>query len=535
MALRKKFEIIFLVFFFIFSSWLMWKSFSYDSKTSEFAIARNEVGDFGLHLALIRSFSLGNNFPPESPFYPGPPLPYHYAFDLTVGLLERIGVRIDYAVNGISVVFFMLLLYLIFKLPQLILGTGPTAGVLAVVLFLFSSSLSFIDFFKGKAFNFSLIQQVWRLPDYVNKGPFDGSVISIFSSLNPYLNQRHLIVAMALSVFMILYVARKLLRNADLSTSSVVILGMLLGLGTRVHVLLAFGTGVVLSCLFIFFRKARHVVSLAAFFLLFALPHIKELLTLHRGGGIFFNPGFLASHPLTLWSFLQFWWLNIGLALLFIPLGVICSDAKQQKVFFAILPLFVIANLFQLSFRIEHNYALIELFFVLCMPFLVRGLVAVWKRKLVWKGIAVVSFIGLTLSGFLNLMAVKNDFHYRVADAPSNPFMRWIKENTEPNAIFLSAQNLYDPVTLAGRKSYFGATYYLEVMGYDIRTRREQTKDFYEVQDTETLKQMRSNSIQFIVVPKKPVADFLYFPSVAFLNQYLKVAYRDIGVTVYSL
>ena len=88
----------------------MWKSFSYDNKTAEFVIARNEVGDFGLHLALIRSFSWGNNVPAESPFYPGKPLPYHYSVDFVVGVLEKVGVRVDYALNGLSAIFFALLL-----------------------------------------------------------------------------------------------------------------------------------------------------------------------------------------------------------------------------------------------------------------------------------------------------------------------------------------------------------------------------------------------------------------------------------------
>ena len=65
----------------------MYKSFGYDEKRHDFRIQRHQIGDFGLHLSLIRSFSWGNNFPVESPFFPGRPFPYHYYFDLFVGLL----------------------------------------------------------------------------------------------------------------------------------------------------------------------------------------------------------------------------------------------------------------------------------------------------------------------------------------------------------------------------------------------------------------------------------------------------------------
>ncbi len=535
MAAKKGFEVALIVFLSIFSWWLMWKSFSYDAKTSEFVIARNEVGDFGLRLALIRSFSWGNNFPVESPFYPGPLLPYHYATDALAGLLERSGIRIDIAINGVSVVFFVALLYLIYTFPQLFFKSTPIVGLGAIALFLLSSNLSFVNFFQAEPLRFSLIEKIWRLPDYLYKGPFDGSVISIFSSLNPYLNQRHLIVGMAIGFAIIFYAVRKLLRNEEISETKVVLMGIFLGLGTRVHILIAFGAGIVLSLLFLLFRKAGRVVPLAAFSFVFALPHISEILRLPSVNRAFFRPGFLTPPPLTLWNFLRFWWLNAGFALIFIPLGVAYSDASRRKVFFAILPLFILPNLFQFSFRMEHNYALFELFFVLSIPFLLRGLTSLWEKKLIGKALAIISFMGLTFSGILNLMVIKNDFRYRVADAPRNPFIQWIKESTLPNAVFLSPQNLYDPVILAGRRSYFGATYYLEVMGYDIVSRRARAKDFFEASSLATLEQMRGSGIQYIAIPNTPIPDFPYAVNEPFLTRSLPAVYKDRSITVFRL
>lgn len=535
MVLRKRFEIILLIIFFAFSIWLMWKSFSYDSKTHEFVVSRNEVGDFGLHLALVRSFSWGNNFPTQSPFYPGPPLPYHYGFDLFAGLLERAGIRIDYAVNGISVIFFVLLLYLIYKLPRVLFRLSPLAGILAVMLFLFSSNLSFVEFFKGKTLDASLLQQFLQLPDYINKGPYDGSMISIFSSLNPYLNQRHLIVGMALSILIISYAVERLVHEAEIFSSSVVTLGILLGLGTRIHILVSLGTGVVVACLLLFFRRARLLIPFIVFFVLFALPHINELVTLGRQRANFFYPGFLASRPLTIWSFVQFWWLNIGLAVIFIPLGFIRSDSKQKKLFLSTLPLFIIANLFQLSFRIEHNYSLIAVFLVICIAYEVRGLMFLWEKEVIWKIVALASFVGLTLSGFLNLMVVKNDFHYRVTDGGSNPFMQWIKNETSPNSIFLSPQNLYDPVALSGRRSYFGATYYLEVMGYEVNARKNLAKVFFESTTQGDLNSMKAWGIGYVVIPRRPINDFPYTVHRDFFQEKLLRVYSDSDREVYKL
>ncbi|KKQ33995.1 MAG: hypothetical protein US48_C0004G0001, partial [Candidatus Levybacteria bacterium GW2011_GWA2_37_36] len=133
----------------------MYKSFGYDEEKHDFRIERHQIGDFGLHLSLIRSFSWGNNFPVESPFFPGKPFPYHYYFDLLVGLLEKAGLRIDIAFNGISILSFTLLLFLIYKLPQLIFRKSKLLGALSVILFVFHSNFTFIDFFKEKGLSLS--------------------------------------------------------------------------------------------------------------------------------------------------------------------------------------------------------------------------------------------------------------------------------------------------------------------------------------------------------------------------------------------
>ena len=90
-------DAIFFLAFFLVSWWLMAKSFGYDAKKSQFRVARHEVGDFGLHISLIRSFVEGENTPVQSPFFPGQPLVYHYGVDWLTAQFVRAGIPIDYA------------------------------------------------------------------------------------------------------------------------------------------------------------------------------------------------------------------------------------------------------------------------------------------------------------------------------------------------------------------------------------------------------------------------------------------------------
>ena len=139
MAKRLAGNVILIIFLLFFSWWLMEKSFGYDPASSQFRIARHEVGDFGLHISLIRSFAWGNNWLPESPFFPGKPLVYHYTIDWLAGKLLRSGIPIDYALNGISAIALTILLYGLYRLTSLLPRGSHVAGLLSIVFFLLPS------------------------------------------------------------------------------------------------------------------------------------------------------------------------------------------------------------------------------------------------------------------------------------------------------------------------------------------------------------------------------------------------------------
>lgn len=535
MALKRKFDILLVIVFFLFSMWLMYKSFGYDDVNHRFRIARHQIGDFGLHLSLIRSFSWGDNFPVESPFFPGKPLPYHYYFDLLIGLLERIGLRIDIAFNGVSIALFTALLFLIYKLPQLIFRKSKLLGILSVWLFVFHSNFTFIDFLKEKGLSFSVFRDLWLLPDYLNKGPFDSSLISIFFTLNVYLNQRHLIAAFAMGLGIIYLLLRKLMHSQKISQKTLIFLGLLLGILSRVHTLTFLAVALSILMFFILFRRLRLVFPFflpAVFIFFFQAKDIMGQDLSH----VFWSPGFLSEKPFSIVNFIAFWFLNLGLALILIPFSFFLSSKKQKLIFLSVFPLFVIGNAFQLSFRIDHNHSLFNFFFIFANFYIAYFLLALFKKKTLFRRCIFILFIFLlTISGLIDLMAVKNDFQFYYSDAPSNQFMQWIRENTNKRAIFLSKQEILDPVTLSGRKNYFGHTYYLSVMGYNYQDRSNRAKLYFEATSQDILTMMRKDGINYIVVPQKPVADFTYQVNKVFLDRSLKKAYKDENVIVYQL
>lgn len=515
----------------------MYKSFGYDAKKHEFRIARHEVGDFGLHLAIIRSFSWGDNYVPESPFFPGSPLPYHYYVDYLVGTLERYGVPIGVALNGISAIFFTALLFFIYQLPQRIFGKDRFLGILCVLLFLLPSTLTFVAFLKSTPIDLSIVKNVWMLPDYIHKGPFDGSTISIYSTLNPYLNQRHLIVGMAISLYIIGRIITYVLTSKKTRISGFLILGLIAGGSFRIHSLLAIGTGMVVVLLLVFYRRFWPVLYFLIPFIIILAFHMyvfvsgNSVFMLHT----FFNPGYLSIRPLTIDSFIDYWWQNLGIALLLLPVGFLVSSPKQQKIFLAFLSLFILANIFQLSYRIEHNHSFINLFVIGGNVYVAYALITLFRTRNFGRIFSIVLFVLLTSSGVLNLMAVKNDFQFRVSDAPTNRFMGWIRLKTDRRAVFLSWDEQYDPVTLSGRRSYIGHPYYTTVMGYDVNGRTLFRKKIYETQTNDVLAEAKERGIDYIVLPRGQAANFSFVPNYQFFASSLGSVYEDGIVLVYAL
>lgn len=105
-------EYIFMLVVFIVSSFLMFYTFNI-SKNRMF-IGLSVWGDFGPHLAVIRSFSWGSNFPTTYPHFAGGGIRYHFLFQFLAANLEFLGLRIDWAFNIpsiLSMVSFLTLLY----------------------------------------------------------------------------------------------------------------------------------------------------------------------------------------------------------------------------------------------------------------------------------------------------------------------------------------------------------------------------------------------------------------------------------------
>jgi len=473
-------------------SWLlMTHTLSYDPMRHEIKIATKLWSDFGAHIPLVRSFSQGANFsrllnrqPIESPLFPGEPIRYHFGFYAIAGLLERLGLRIDWAINIPSIIGFSLLLVFIFLLSWGLFG-HIWVSFLSIIFFLFNGSLSFIPFFTSHPLSPRTLLDIVTNSVFPAFGPWDGGNITAFWTLNIYTNQRHL----ALSYGLLLVLLYVLYKPAHRSRLISVLIGVITSFLLFINFAAAGIAALLLFWIFISQKKLRMTLLISAGIGLLSLAYMSTVSSV--SSGIVWQPGYLVHDTLTPITFINFWMENIGLHIMLIPLGMLLAP-KTVKRFIAppLLTLFIIANLYRFSPDMINNHKFFNFFMLIGNMFTAYAVVRVLalgnkisvvylKKPLqILTGVTLITL--LTLSGIIDFFPILNDPKGGVADYGANPDARFIAENTKPTDVVANTTWFYHPASIAGRPLLSGYTYFTWSYGYDQTSRESALKQIYE-------------------------------------------------------
>jgi hypothetical protein len=199
------------------SFWFMHQRLSVDPLMVSF----HTWGDTALHIGIARSFSEGDNYPPALPIFAGETIHYHFGFDFYVGVLERLGLPIAWALNLPGALGFTGIIVLLFAFVQY-LWRRVSIGIVAVILFVTNSSLAFLRYFDRYPSAFEALKphNWWQRDTYLAGGGYQpGEQIALFWTLNhAYLTQTHLIISTVVVVF-IGYAILRHLRGPDAITA----------------------------------------------------------------------------------------------------------------------------------------------------------------------------------------------------------------------------------------------------------------------------------------------------------------------------
>ncbi len=477
------------LFFLVFSFWLMFHTFSYDPASHTIRIAFKLWSDFGAHIPLIRSFTMGENFnnllhakPIEYPIFPGEPIRFHFLFDMGVGLLERLGIRLDWALNVPSAVGFFLLLSGIYLLAFK-LFRSVTASFLSVLFFLFNGSLGFLRFFDAHPMSLQTPMEIMKVKDFPAFAPWGKGDVTAFWNLNIFTNQRHLGIAFAFVIFFVLSLLFLERLSAKRQLPWAVFWGILIGALPYFHQPALLILALFIAWYVVVFPKLRF--SLTVLGLLSLGLIVPQLLLVKSVDSLVsWYPGYIIHNELAklpflwekLWRFSVFWWNNLGLHSVLIPLGFFILPKRARLVLFPLVPLFIIPNLFKFSVEISANHKFFNFVLILGNMISAYTLVSFTRRvhalgfpmllRAFLYSLVLVFIFFLTFSGIIDLFVIANDTKGTLSDIPANEVATWIANNTPVDATFLNSSYLYHPASIAGRRIFLGWPYFPWSAGY---------------------------------------------------------------------
>lgn len=512
-----------------FSSWMMIKTFH--GAGEQLFVGSNTIFDSAYLVGLVRSMSWGANIPFQSPYFAGQPLFYHFFFVFWVALFEHFGIPIVWAVNIPGILSFSALLIVVYYLPQLVGKQKPMVGWIAVLFTVTNSSLAFWQLVWEKGISLGFVRDLWRLPTYPFAGPFDGSVISIFVTLNNYVNQRHLAFAVAFGLFLYLVMAR-FIAAKGMTVRVAVALGVAVGLLFLWNMAIFGITAGMICFLFVLHKPRRPLIAfLAGSAVLFVISIAPIAPYLYRAA-VFINTSFISGSYGTYrlqpaWNLGTYLWLNLGILPIFAGLGYLVIPKKVRVPFIPFVVLFF--GLCALAGVGKRGFDQ-KLFSFLIIGVNVLGACAIcwlWRRRKIVAKLAAIIIIGiLTVSGFIDLLPIKNEFAYPLIDKQTAPIIAWIRTATPKNSIFVSYSDMIDPVVMAGRTNYFG--FYGNVGWFD---RSPVVSQVYRADSNAA----KANNISYILIAKWKKNDFPYVVDEKTLRSTYPVAYEDDRVVIFGI
>ena len=190
-----------IVFFTVISAFLFFYTFRIHNGILENGFTT--FSDLAPHTAMTSSFGVSSNFPTQYMHYSGDGIQYHFFFYFFCGVLEFLGLPIDYALNLPSIIA-MVCCFMLLGLLTVLLSGRRLGFIIAPILVLFRSSFNVFSLIGDcmkhgytMQSTFQLLKDSYR---WFDNTPYDNWGIW---AINVYANQRHLMFGVSMIMILV--------------------------------------------------------------------------------------------------------------------------------------------------------------------------------------------------------------------------------------------------------------------------------------------------------------------------------------------
>lgn len=481
-------------------------------KNGGIASGQSTYGDLAMHMGFITSIAEQKTFPPAYNVLAGVKLCYPFLIDSLSSSLYLFGTGLRLAMLIPSYVFSMMIVWGFYNLAVKMTGQ-KSVGVIASYLFFIGGGFGFSYFMDGAKADVKNFTRIFT--DYYHT-PTNYNDMNIRWA-NPICDmiipQRTTMAGWGIILFALERLISAVKKN---ERRSFILLGVVAGCMPMIHTHSFLALAVISAVMMVWslcetppHDRKKCLINwcvYAGIAAVLALPQLFVWTFNQTGGDGFLRYTFNWVNKKD--PYLWFWLKNLGITALLIIPAFVNTSRDNKKIFSGGILLFIIAEFILFQPNEYDNNKLFFIVYMLAVVLVSEFCVSLYvKMKGVkWRGYfaALIIFFG-TFSGALTIgREYVSGGKYQTFTDAGIEFAEFVKENTDPQAVFATYSNHLNPVSvLAGRSIYVGSSLYVYFhgLGNDMNQRNADMKKLYESKTTAEVEEMADKcGIRYILV-----------------------------------
>ena len=520
---------VFFILTALFICWLMNRTFNISDGNINFGLS--VFSDFAVHSALIRSFSVGGNFPTVFPHFPDGTMRYHFMFQFCAGMLEYLGFNIALAFNSISAASLFCACLALYAVAYELTGKRIVGALAVLFMFCRPSFSGIIYFLDGRPYESisAAFFSVRNNFDFIGRTPNEAWGLW---NTNVYANQRHLAAGITVALAA-LYAMTPLMRETGkkIKPLKIFLAGFLFNKEAWLpqNIFRAVFVGIFLGASS-FYNGAMVIAALTvlAVCAIFSKHRLEFLIAAVIAYGMstaqaaFFGQGADIVNPQYFFGFispdktaagvLKYIFELSGPGLIAAAIAIISNPRKFLPVFCVFVSPLVFTFTLSLTpdITVNHKYyffsmMLINIFAAYGIAELFAGAGAkrfLGRSAYAW-GAALLVLCLLTGAYDNAAMYHRNTADRYVTVPVTDEYQQWILNETGPRDVFLTFWHWIDRIYMTGRYEFLGWPYYAGSGGHDTTARKYIADAMFGAGSPDELRRLaRVHGIDYIVLDR---------------------------------